>query len=112
MVVLTADNNELGFFPPLDPFSQGLSFHSVHDSDSPCFYFGSEEAKVFPSDLDLFQGSESNGQSPCIQEDDGHLADYQLPDKVDDLPLFDVHPALPDVATSNPTVSCFHCVSQ
>ena len=112
MVVLTADNNELGFFPSLDPFSQGLSSHSVHDSDSPWFYFGSEEAKVFSSELDLFQGSESNEPNPCVQDNDEHLRDYQLPDTVDDLPLFDVHSVLSDVAAPNPTVSYCHYVSQ
>ena len=108
MVVLTADNNEAGFFLSLDPFFQGSSIHSVHENDSPWFFFGNEEAKVLPSELAMLDGSESNEPVSCIRNNDEHPLDYQLQDGADDLPIYGIPPVLPDATTPTFTVRHFH----
>lgn len=108
MVVLTADTNELGFFSSLDPFSQGFSFHSSQESDAPWFYFGNEEAKVFPSELDVLGGSDRTEPISSIPSGNEHPTDYPLPDRIDDLPIYGVHPILPDLTASDSMVRCFY----
>ena len=108
MVVLTADNNESGFFLSLDPFFQGSFTHSVHENDSPWFFFGNEEAKVLPSELAVLGGSESSEPISCIHSTEEHSMDYPLQDGVDDLPIYGIPPVLPDATTPTYTVRHFH----
>ena len=108
MVVLTADNNESGFFLSLDPFFQGSSTHSVHENDSPWFFFGNEEAKVLPSELAVIDGSGSNEPISCIHNNEEHSMHYQLQDGTDDLPISGIPPVLPDATTHTFMVRHFH----
>ena len=108
MVVLTADNNESGFFLSLDPFFQASSTHSVHENDSPWFFFGNEEAKVLPSELTVIDGSGSNEPISCIHNNEEHSVHYQLQDGTDDLPIYGIPPVLPDATTHTFMVRHFH----
>lgn len=108
MVVLTADNNESGFFLSLDPFFQASPTHSVYENDSPWFFFGNEEAKVLPSELAVINGSESNEPISCIHSNDEHPMEYPLQDGADDLPIYGIPPVLPDATTPAFTVRRFH----